>query len=423
MASKRVCGTPNGGWTRRRDRAERPRADGGDWSSWTTTNSGALPAAIAVYRAAQARLRGDVAGTITHAQRGPRLPARTTISRRGAAAALLALALLDDRRSRRGAPLVCRRRWRACRRPGTSPTSCGTRHRPGGHPDRARVGSARRCSTYERGWQLATKQGSPTLRGAADMHVGMGELLRERNDLRCRPAAPAAQPGPGRAHSASPQNPYRWHVAMARIREAQGDLDGALRAARGGRAPVRAATSIPTCGPSPPEGAAVDRAGTTGRGSDWARERGLSAEDELSYLREFEHITLARVLLAQSAAGRGRRLDAARRGAPRSPPDGGGSTAGGRGASSRSWCCRRSPTTPAAMRRPALASAARARADAGRAGGLRPDVRRRGRADDGPARSGREARDRAGPMSADSLGGVRPDRDTNAASNRPWSSR
>ena len=31
----------------------------------------------------------------------------------------------------------------------------------------------------------------------------------------------------------------------------------------------------------------------------WARERGLSAEDDLSYLREFEHITLARVLLAQ----------------------------------------------------------------------------------------------------------------------------
>ena len=26
---------------------------------------------------------------------------------------------------------------------------------------------------------------------------------------------------------------------------------------------------------------------------DWARERGLSAEDDLSYLREFEHITLA----------------------------------------------------------------------------------------------------------------------------------
>jgi LuxR family maltose regulon positive regulatory protein len=33
----------------------------------------------------------------------------------------------------------------------------------------------------------------------------------------------------------------------------------------------------------------------------WAREQGLSVDDNLSYVREFEHITLARVLLAQHA--------------------------------------------------------------------------------------------------------------------------
>lgn len=31
---------------------------------------------------------------------------------------------------------------------------------------------------------------------------------------------------------------------------------------------------------------------------EWVRERGLSVEDDLSYLREFEHVTLARVLIA-----------------------------------------------------------------------------------------------------------------------------
>jgi LuxR family maltose regulon positive regulatory protein len=36
-----------------------------------------------------------------------------------------------------------------------------------------------------------------------------------------------------------------------------------------------------------------------GEALGWARERGLSAHDELGYLREFEHITLARVLLAR----------------------------------------------------------------------------------------------------------------------------
>jgi LuxR family maltose regulon positive regulatory protein len=37
---------------------------------------------------------------------------------------------------------------------------------------------------------------------------------------------------------------------------------------------------------------------------DWARERGLSAHDDLGYVREFEHITLARVLLARYKSDR-----------------------------------------------------------------------------------------------------------------------
>jgi LuxR family maltose regulon positive regulatory protein len=35
----------------------------------------------------------------------------------------------------------------------------------------------------------------------------------------------------------------------------------------------------------------------------WTRERGLSVDDDLSYLREFEHITLARVLIARYKSG------------------------------------------------------------------------------------------------------------------------
>ena len=44
--------------------------------------------------------------------------------------------------------------------------------------------------------------------------------------------------------------------------------------------------------------------GRVGEALAWARGQGLSATDDLSYLREFEHITLARVLLAQSRAQR-----------------------------------------------------------------------------------------------------------------------
>ena len=59
------------------------------------------------------------------------------------------------------------------------------------------------------------------------MYVGMSELHRERGDL------PASTRNLLRSqelgeHAGLPQNPYRWRVAMARVREAEGDLDGAL---------------------------------------------------------------------------------------------------------------------------------------------------------------------------------------------------
>ena len=44
--------------------------------------------------------------------------------------------------------------------------------------------------------------------------------------------------------------------------------------------------------------------GRLGEALRWARERGLSAHDDLSYLQECEHITLARVLIAQYKSGR-----------------------------------------------------------------------------------------------------------------------
>jgi LuxR family maltose regulon positive regulatory protein len=47
--------------------------------------------------------------------------------------------------------------------------------------------------------------------------------------------------------------------------------------------------------------------GRLGAALAWVRERSLSAEDDLSYLREFEHITLARVLLARDTAERAER--------------------------------------------------------------------------------------------------------------------
>ncbi|HEU5011984.1 MAG TPA: LuxR C-terminal-related transcriptional regulator, partial [Roseiflexaceae bacterium] len=48
--------------------------------------------------------------------------------------------------------------------------------------------------------------------------------------------------------------------------------------------------------------------GRLGEALDWARAQGLSAHDDLSYGREFEHITLARILLTQYKSERADRF-------------------------------------------------------------------------------------------------------------------
>ena len=101
-------------------------------------------------------------------------------------------------------------------------------------------------------------------------------------------------------HNGLPQNRYRWRVAMARVRQAEGDLGGALDLLNEAER-LYAGDFFPNVRPVPALKARVWIAqGRLGEVLGWAREQGLSADDDLSYLREFEHITLARMLLARS---------------------------------------------------------------------------------------------------------------------------
>ena len=65
------------------------------------------------------------------------------------------------------------------------------------------------------------------LRGTADMYVGMSEICRERDDMPGALAHLRRSQELGE-HLGLPQNPYRWRVAMARVREAEGDLSDAI---------------------------------------------------------------------------------------------------------------------------------------------------------------------------------------------------
>ena len=159
-----------------------------------------------------------------------------------------------------------------------------------------RLGEAMR--TYEQALQRAAEQSGPVLRGTADMHVGMSEVYRERDDLAAATQQLLRSQELGE-HIGLPQHPYRWRVAMARLREAEGDLGGALDLLNEAER-LYTGDFFPNVRPVPALRARVWIVqGELGEALSWARERGLSVDDDLSYLREFEHITLARVLLAR----------------------------------------------------------------------------------------------------------------------------
>ena len=86
---------------------------------------------------------------------------------------------------------------------------------------------------------------------------------------------------------------------MARIRQAEGDPAGALELLNEAER-LYVGDFFRNVRPVPALKARVWIAqGRLGEALGWAREQGLSVDDELSYLREFEHITLARMLLAR----------------------------------------------------------------------------------------------------------------------------
>ena len=152
--------------------------------------------------------------------------------------------------------------------------------------------------TYEQTLQLAAEHPGPVLRGTADMYVGMSQIHRERDELPTAAQYLVKSRELGE-HMGLPQTPYRSRVAMARIREAEGDLGAALDLLDDAER-LYVGDFFPNVRPVPAMKAQLQaRQGDRTRALAWVHEQGLSVDDDLSYPREFEHITLARILLAQ----------------------------------------------------------------------------------------------------------------------------
>jgi LuxR family maltose regulon positive regulatory protein len=253
-----------------------------------------LPAQVAVYRAALALLAGDIPETISHAERALTLTQPSDRLGRGSASALVGLAHwtigdLDTARDRYAEAL--RALIDADYLPDVLGVSLGLADI---QLAQGRLGAA--AETLEAGLRLARDH--PGLRGAADMHVGIGDVLLERNDLE----GAAHQIDAGRAlgdHAGLPQYPYRWRVVAARLRHAEGDTAGAL-ALLDEAERVYNTDFSPAAQPIPARKARLHAGlGDLGAAMRWAESRNLTPKDQLSYLREYEHISLARILLAR----------------------------------------------------------------------------------------------------------------------------
>jgi LuxR family transcriptional regulator, maltose regulon positive regulatory protein len=255
-----------------------------------------LPGMIALLRTAQALARGDMPETVKNARRVLDVAPKNDYLMLGGAASTLGLAAWASGDLDAARRMIADGMANVLRAGYISPAV-------GDAITLADIQIAQGClheamTTYEQGLQWATAPGTPVLRGAADMYVGMSNLLYEHNDLQTATQHLLTSQALGEL-AGLPQNAYRWRVAMARIRRAQGDLDGALELLDQAERLYNGNFS-PNVRPIATRQTRVWLAqGRLGEALSWAREQGLSAEDELSYMREFDHITLARILLAR----------------------------------------------------------------------------------------------------------------------------
>ncbi len=152
-------------------------------------------------------------------------------------------------------------------------------------------------SIYQQTLHLANETGGHLPLGTADLYRGLAELAVEHGDLNtaeqylstCQKLSEL---------SAMTDWPYRLCISQARLKVAQGDLDGAL-------ALLAEAERVHIRGPLPdvrPIAASKSliwlKQGRLDQSLGWASAQGLSVDNELDFLHEFELIILARVLIA-----------------------------------------------------------------------------------------------------------------------------
>jgi LuxR family transcriptional regulator, maltose regulon positive regulatory protein len=161
---------------------------------------------------------------------------------------------------------------------------------------RGKLGGALR--TYRDGLRFATEGARTSTFHAAEAHIGLAQVLYERNQLQdalqhvregiewSRPVVEFHLPSVGL-------------VTLAWIRQAMGETDGALETMNEADDTESSTDIASLANPAPAERARLLLLqGRPREAARWAEERGLTEQDEVSYSGERDYLVLARVLLA-----------------------------------------------------------------------------------------------------------------------------
>jgi LuxR family maltose regulon positive regulatory protein len=254
-----------------------------------------LPGTISIARAYRAGAVGDLAGTLRYARQALDLLPADDWFWRGAASALLGIASWRSGDLEAAHRAVADGMASAGMASGVASTTSFMFLLADIRLAQGRLRDAVR--TCRQGLRLVAEQGDPLTQGAAELHVILSEVALEQGDLDAAAQHLLRSKELGEV-VALPEARHRWTVAQAGLEAALGNLDLALDL-------FEEAERLAGGGPTPeyrPIAALKARVwlqrGEVDAVMEWARERGLSIDDELSYDREFEHITLARAHLA-----------------------------------------------------------------------------------------------------------------------------
>ena len=154
-------------------------------------------------------------------------------------------------------------------------------------------------SIYEKSLQAAAMEEAESCQiPIASFYLGLGKLKLLRGDLKGAEVLLQRSKEQGEK-AALPNWRYNWYLLQAGIKGSQGNLDQALDFLNEAekyyfRSPIPDIQPLDAL-----KTRVLIRQGKIIKATDWMKEHELTMEDELGYLREFEYITLVRVLISE----------------------------------------------------------------------------------------------------------------------------